>query len=230
MGNDEYLLLKKRNAVVKNMGSSVKTTGLPDRIIFTMSTDNGKCEGTDAFIYLQLETPDGEIYPAKDDWYVLNNPEGEMVHDDSNIYSLEKNEIQFCSKVRLRFIQNGNNPKWDFDSASLVKWRWYAAKKRWLPVGIINNWCMNECLKKTDIYEYESDGPSHPLPDKQEEYNVGINHLHNSPDSFNRSLTALEETLGISQLISLHSKLIHRTPFAKSISNSDIINLKKAER
>ncbi len=225
MSNDAYLLLKrKKNAVAKKLTPGAEPSGLPDRIVFETSTDNGKCGGTDAFIYLQLETPDGKIYPAKDDWYVLNNPGDDMECGSSDIYTLEKEEIQFCSKMRLRFIRNGDNPEWDFDSVSLVKWRWYSTQNRWRPVDVINNWRINECLKKNDIYEYESAGPTHPLPNKQEEYNAGIDHLRNNHDSFNKSLAALEETLGISQVMSLKSKLIHRTPLAKSISNSDIPN------
>ena len=231
MSNDSYLLLKKKkNAVARKLVPDVETSGLSDRIIFTTNTDNGKCGGTDAFTYLQLETPCGKIYPAENDWYVLNNPEDNMECGDSDIYTLEKDDIQFCSKMRLQFITNGDNSEWNFDSVGLVKWRWYPTQNRWRPVDVINNWWINECLKKTDIYEYESDGPTHPLTNKQEEYDKGIDHLRNNQDSFNKSLTALEETLGISQLMSLKSKLIYRNPFAKSISNSDIANLNKSEK
>lgn len=231
MSNDGYLLLKKKNKLVaKNIGKGVETEGLPDRIIFTTSTGNAKYGGADDFIYLQLETPGREIYPAKDNWYVLNKPGDFMERGGTDIYLLEKDNIPFCSKMRLRFIRNGDNPEWDFDSASLVKWRWYAALNRWGPVCVINNWCIKESLKETDIYEYESDGPTHYLLNKQEEYNVGINHFHDKPDLFNKSLTALEETFGISQLISLQSKLIHRTLSVESVLNSDIPDPDKLEK
>ena len=65
-----------------------------------------------------------------------------------------------------------------------------------------------------------------PKNDVEQFYNqANFNH-----DLFNKSLTALEETLGIAQLMALKSRLIHRTSLVKSISNSDIPDQNKSEK